>query len=514
MTNTTANNKRIAKNTIFLYIRMLLIMGVTLYTSRVVLEVLGVTDFGIYNVVGGLASSFVFFSTSLSNATQRFLNIELGKNNLIQVRNIFNLSLLVYVVIALGVVLISEPIGSWFIEYKLSIPSDRMEAVYWVFHIMILSLVITLVGTVFDSILIARENMKIYSYVGIFEAVGKLLIVYLLAYLPFDKLKLYSLLLFSITFIAKAAPAVYCIRHYQECQFRYFWDKSLFLSLFKFVGWNTVGTAVWAINEQGMNLLLNMFFGPIVNAARAVSVQVNAAVNNFTSNFFVAVRPQIVKSYANRDYDYFIQLLYSSSRYSFYLMWLLSLPIILRTSYILCIWLGTVPEYTVSFVQWILIYSLVNVLTNPFWSAIQAIGKLKQYIIIGSLVYLMAFPISYIFLKLGYNPVVSFQILSVVRFVYLFVTMKIVKNYIEFSIWEYVKKVFFPIILIIVPSWILNHSINSLFPETFLSLVYISLISLILTITIIYYIGISSKERLFINAKIMDLYVRKNNKGI
>lgn len=259
---------------------MLLIMAVTLYTSRVILRVLGVTDFGIYNVVGGLASSFVFFSSSLSNATQRFLNYELGKNNIVQVQNIFNLSILVYAVIAIVIVLISEPIGIWLIENKLSIPTERMEAAYWIFHIMILGLVVTLIGTVFDSVLIARENMKVYSYIGIFEAVGKLLIVFLLEYLPFDKLKLYAVLLFAITFIAKTIMLLYCISHYQECRLRFYWNKSLFSNLFSFVGWNAVGTAVWSINEQGINILLNIFFGPIVNAARAISVQVKAAVNN------------------------------------------------------------------------------------------------------------------------------------------------------------------------------------------------------------------------------------------
>ena len=499
------SNKRIANSTIYLYIRMLLIMAVTLYTSRVILRVLGVTDFGIYNVVGGLASSFVFFSSSLSNATQRFLNYELGKNNIVQVQKIFNLSILVYAVIAIVIVLISEPIGIWLIENKLFIPTERMETAYWIFHIMILGLVVTLIGTVFDSVLIARENMKVYSYIGIFEAVGKLLIVFLLEYLPFDKLKLYAVLLFAITFIAKTIMLLYCISHYQECRLRFYWNKSLFSNLFSFVGWNAVGTAVWSINEQGMNILLNIFFGPIVNAARAISVQVKAAVNNFNSNFFVAVRPQIVKSYANKDYVYFVQLLYNSSRYSFYLMWLLALPIILRTSYILSIWLGNVPEYTVSFVQWILIYSLINVLTNPFWSAIQAIGQLKWYILIGSFVYLMAFPISYIFLKLGYSPIVSFQVLAAVRLVYLFTTIMIIKRYIEFSIWKYLKNVVYPIILVVIPSGILVFIINSLFSQSFLSLVSISLISIFITITTIYALGISAKERMFINAKIRNI---------
>lgn len=502
MSLNTANNKRIAKNTLFLYLRMLLVMGVSLYTSRIILNVLGIEDYGIYNVVGGLASSFVFFSSSLSNATQRFLNFELGKNNIENVKKIFNLSLLIYGIIALIVVIIAEIVGIWLIQNKLVIPEGRLDAAFWCFHVVIISLAITLIGTVFDSILIARENMKLYAYMGVYDAFGKLGIIFMLDFFDFDKLKLYSVLLFLISATAKLIPAIICFKKYPECKIKYHWDKELFINMFKFVGWNGFGTAVWAINEQGTNIILNMFFGPVVNAARAIAAHVNATINNFSSNFFVAVRPQIVKSYASGNYDYFIQLVFNSSRYSFFLLLVICLPVMLRTEYILNWWLGLVPEYTDDFIKWILLFSLVNVLTNPFWSAIQAIGKLQRYVMIGSTVYLMAFPISYIFLSFNYPPVIVFKVLVCIRMIYLFVVIRITNKYIPIPFNKYLKSVILPISIIFILAGTIMFFINSLFPQNFISLIAFSTISVVITTFIIILLGIDKSERQILFSKI------------
>lgn len=502
----SSNSKRIAKNTIFLYIRMLLIMAVTLYTSRIILHTLGVEDFGIYNLVGGVASSFIFFSSSLSNATQRYLNFELGSGDISKVRNIFNMSLLINSILALIVFIVAELIGVWLIDNKLVIPEERIFAASCVFHTTMLSLLLTFIGSVFDSVLIARENMKVYAYIGIIEAITKLLIAYCIVLSSFDKLILYSLLMFGLIFLIKAATAIYCFRHYQECKLQYYWNPMLFKEMFGFIGWNGFGTAVWMINEQGMNILMNLFFGPIVNAARAVATQVNSAINNFSNNFFTAVRPQIVKCYAAGDYNYFIKLIFASSRYSFYLIWLLCLPVIMRSDYILNLWLKDVPDYSVEFVRWILIYSSVNVLTNPIWSAIQAIGKLKRYIIIGSTVFLMAFPISYILLKLGYSPVISFQVLTVVRIAYLFVTIKILRDYINFSLKQYLSIVLLPITSVGILSFICTSFANGLFEQNFISLILISGVSILITLIFILLLGVTAEERLFVRNKILKLF--------
>ena len=501
-TSTAANNKRIAKNTLMLYVRMLLIMAVTLYTSRVVLQTLGVEDFGIYNVVAGVAISFVFFSSSLSNATQRFLNFELGRGDISKVNEVFCLSLLIYVFLSLLVLIVAIPLGTWLINCKLVIPEERLEAAFWVFLAMLCSWVFTLVGTVFDSVLIARENMTVYAYISIVEAVLKLLIVFTLNWVDFDKLKLYGILLLAVHIIVKMITVLICVWKYPECRFRYYWNSVLFRKMFSFVGWNGFGTAVWMINEQGMNILLNLFFGPIVNASRAIAAQVNAAVNNFTNSFFTAVRPQIVKSYATGDNIYFIQLILGSSRYSFFLFCLLCLPIFMRVDYILQLWLGSVPKYSSEFVCWILLYSSVNVLTNPLWSAIQAVGKLKKYVLLGSLVYLMAFPISYVLLYFGYEPVIVFQVLTIVRLTYLFVIITIVRSYIFFSVYRYLMEVIWPILKVGVLTFVLVYEINRCFPQDFFSLIVVCLISVVITLILIYFVGLSGNERSLILQKI------------
>ncbi len=505
MSNTTENSKRIAKNTLFLYVRMLLIMVVTLYTSRVVLNVLGVEDFGIYNVVGGLVSMFAFFSSSLSNATQRFLNFELGKGNLEKVQNVFNLSVLIYLIISSVVFIFAEVVGLWLIYNKLVIPPERLEAALWIFHATLISLFFTLNGIVFNSVLIARENMKAYAYIGLIEAFLRLLIALALSYFAYDKLKLYAILLLCVTICIQGCYAIICIKKYPECRYRFFWQSGLFKEMFKFAGWNVFGTAIWSINEQGTNIMLNIFFGPVINAAKGVASQVNSAVNNFSMNFFTAVRPQIVKSYASGDIDYFIKLIYNSSRYSFYLMLLITLPILFRSDYILYLWLKQIPDFAPAFVRWILIYSLINVLTNPFWFAIQAVGKLKKYCLIGGLVYLTAFPISYIFLSLGYSPVSVFIILAAVRAVYLFVTIKITNNYVNFSMAEYIYSVLIPIAKVTIVSVLIIGLINLFLPQNFFALVVICLFCFIITPLTIYSIGVTGQERLYIKNKITEL---------
>ena len=296
MTDTAANNRRIAKNTVFLYFRMLITMLVALYTSRVILDSLGIVDFGIYNVVGGMVTMFAFFSSSLSNATQRFLNFKLGENDSEGTNRVFNLSLLIYFIISIVVLIAAEIIGLWLLYNKLVIPPERMDAAFWVMQATIVSLFVTLNGIVFNSMLIAKENMKIYAYIGIIEACAKLAIAFAIAYTPFDKLKIYSVLLLAVTVCIQSFYAIVCYRKYAESRFKPYWDRTLFTEMFKFAGWNGFSTLIWAINDQGSTILLNIFFGPAVNAAKGVANQVNGAVSQFTNNFFTAVRPQIVKS--------------------------------------------------------------------------------------------------------------------------------------------------------------------------------------------------------------------------
>lgn len=496
---THSNNKRIAKNTAFLYIRMLVVMAVTLYTSRIILEGLGIEDYGIYNVVGGLAASFMFFSSSLSNSTQRFLNIALGSHNDNLLKKIFNLSLLVYGSIALLVFILIAIFGHWLLDAKLVIPPDRMTAancVLWCFN---LSLCLTFIGTAYDSVLIAHENMKIFAWVGVLDAFLKLGIAFVILFVDNDKLILYSILIMLATLLTRAIPAIYCHKIYEECKLTWVWDKSLFKSLFGFTGWNLVGCFVYMLNNQGISILLNIFFGPVVNAAKGIATQVDSAVNNFATNFFVAVRPQIVKQYAQDKIQEMVSLLFNSSRYGFYLLWIISLPLMLRIDYVLNIWLTEVPEYTSQFVIWIMIYNLINVLTSPWWSAIQAVGRLRLYTIIGSGVFLLAFPIGWICLYHGLLPTSVFQALCIVRIIYIIVTINIVHKYIRFSRWQYVRDAIFPICSVAVLTTIVTYYINSVLPqESFVMLIAVVGITLGINFVVIFLLSTKAERQLFI----------------
>ena len=502
MSNNSSSNKRIAKNTGFLYIRMLLLMFVSFFTSRVVLDKLGIVDFGIHNVVGGLASMFVFFRSSLSNVTQRYLNIELGKGDEDAAQTTFCQHQTLYIFMMIAVVALAETIGLWFVYHKLNIPAERFEAALWVYQFTIISLAMTILSIVYESAIIAHEDMKIYSYVGIYEGVAKLVIAYIISIIPYDRLITYSFLLKVVSISVILYYIYYCSKHYRECHFHFVWSKKKIHEAFAMISWNTIGTAVWAINDQGINVLLNLFFGPAVNAARGVAFQINNAINNFGNNFYVAVRPQLVKSYASQNFDYLYKLFFSSSKFSVYLLWIFCLPVSLCIDTILSLWLKEVPPHTNHFTILILAYSMVNILNNPIWSLALAIGKLKWYILIGSGVFLMSFPISYICLKIGCSPESVFIVNILVRMIYICVVINILKRYIPISIKRYMSDVIVPVLLVVsisgLSSWICSISL----PNTLLNQLFICVLCWGATAICILTIGLQKGERTLLYATV------------
>ena len=495
MSSTSSNNKRIAKNTLFLYFRMMFIMLITLYTSRVVLDKLGFVDYGINNVVGGLAGMFTFFSSSLANASQRFLNIELGKKDIIGAKRVFNQHLVIYLCFIGGVLLLAETIGLWFVLNELVIPQDRLVASLWVYQLTIISLCVTFLGIIFNSVIIAHEDMKVYSYVGIYEGVAKLAIAFIISIAPFDRLICYAVLLLCVTLSTQFFYAYHCFKKYQECRLELHWEKKVFKETLPLVSWNLVGTAVYAINHQGTNLLLNMYFGPVVNAARAVSLQISHAINNFGTSFYTSVRPQITKSYAAGDYEYMNKLFFYSSKYSVFLLWMLCLPVMLNIDQILSIWLVDVPEYTSVFTVWILAYSMVDILNNPIWSIALSVGKLKRYIMIGSGVFLSAFPISFACLEMGASPTSVFIVLFLVRIIYLFVVVKIIRSYISFSIKEYFSQVISRSLGVVFVSGAISYTVCSFIPQTFVGLILNVTLCLFTITLVVWTLGLNSSER-------------------
>ena len=492
-----SKSKRIAKNTLFLYVRMFFLMGVTLFTSRVLLDKLGIEDFGIYNVVGGFAAMFIFFRSSLSNATQRFLNVELGRGNTVNARRVFAQHFTLYIIAAALVLVVGETVGLWFVHNKLVIPENRLMAAVWVYQFTLISLCFTLVSIVYDSEIIAHEDMNVYSFIGIFEGIAKLTIAYVISMSHYDRLIVYGFFMMLLSLSVQCFYVAYCSRHYEESRVSFIWDRKLLKDTAGIVGWNSVGTAIYAVNDSGVNILLNLFFGPVVNAARAVSYQISNAINGFASNFFVSVRPQIVKSYANGEREYLMKLFYNSSKFSFFLLWLFCLPLSFAINPILHLWLKQVPEYTSTFTIWILTYSLVNVLNNPVWAVALAIGKLKRYISIGGGVFLLVFPLSYVALQLGCSPVSVFAIMVAVRLCYLIVVLHIIKRYVDFSFSRYFRDVVRPVVSVVIISLAIVAAIRAVLPTSLpFTFAFIALAVAVVGFSI-YFTGISKDERAF-----------------
>lgn len=474
-------------------------MLISLYTSRVVLSVLGVNDYGIYNVIGGIAGSFSFLSSMLSNATQRYLNVAIGQNDKKEANHVFNMNMLIYLIYAFVSILIVEIGGAWFIENKMILAPERVDAAYWCLHSTVIILFVSLVSSVYESVLIARENMKVYAYMGIYDAIMKLLIVFIVSIITFNKLKTYAVLIALISITSRLIPAIYTLVHYEETKLKFYWDAYNFKSMSKFIGWNFINTVVFILNDQGMNMLLNMFFGPAVNAARGLSVQVKSAVSNFAMGFFTAVRPQIVKSYAAGDTSRFTELIFNSGKFTFFLLWLICLPVMLRIDNILLFWLGNVPDWTAQFVIWILIFNLINCsFCDPMWQGIQAIGELKKYVAIGSFIYFLAFPITWIAFKFNGSPLLAFQILVLVRICYFTITTLIFRKYSYFSLYKYTQSVLSPVLKVVIVSLILSFLINEVMPYDFISTVIVCLLTVFLVGFSIYIVGLNLNERVLL----------------
>lgn len=476
---------------------MAVLMVISLFTARVLLDKLGVEDFGIYNVVGGLAGMFTFFSSSLTNASQRYLNIALGKQDVQDASLIVRQHFTLYIVICIIVVVAAETIGLWIVCEKLVIPSARLYAAIWVYQFWVISLCATLMGIIFNSQIIAHEDMNIYSYIGIYEGISKLVVCYLVSICSIDRLIMYGLLLLLVTVSVQIFYFLYCKRHYVETQLKLLWNKGLLKETSSLVGWNTVGTLIYAVNDTGINVLLNLFFGPAVNAARAVSMQVSMALNNFSANFYTAVRPQLTKSYASQDWNYLFKLFYGSSKYSFYLLWIFALPISFSIDEILSVWLKVVPEYTGTFTILVLAYSLVNILNNPIWTLALAAGKLKRYIGIGSAVFFSIFPLAYIALKCGCSPSSVFVIMVVVRMVYLLVVLKIIHRYVAYSYKDYMNKVVLPIVKVVFSTTCVAYGLSFILTENFMATVAYCIVVCLLSCFVIWWFGMDQVERAF-----------------
>lgn len=404
MTDTFANNKRIAKNTIFLYIRMLLAMAVSLFTSRVVLQTLGVVDYGIYGVVGGIVAMFTFLNASMAGATSRFLTYELGQGEPSRLHETFISAFWLHCIIAVAIVLVAETVGLWFLMHKLIIPEERLFAAHWVYQFSVLTMMLNVTQVPYNASIIAHEKMAVYAYVEILNVILKLLIVYLLLCLDGDKLILYAVLVFGVTLLITMLYRLYCMRNFAECKVRFLWNSQIIKPMLKFSGWDIYGNMSVLTRTQGVNMLLNMFFGPALNAASSIATQVQSAVMSFANNILTASRPQIVKQYAVGNNDVMISLIRNTLRLIFLLLMLITVPLLLEIDFVLHIWLGEVPGFAVSFCSFTLLFNFFASISSVLVTGIHATGRIKRPSIINGTLYLSVIPITYILFKGGAAP--------------------------------------------------------------------------------------------------------------
>lgn len=501
-------NKRVVKNTIFLYIRTFVSMIISLYTSRKILEALGVSDFGIYNVVGGVISMLTFLNGSMSVATQRFLTVELGRKDKGNYSRIFNMAMLIHLGLAALVLIAAETVGLWFVNTYLNIPAGRMSAANWVYQASVLSTILSILQTPYHASIVSHEHMHIYAYVGLGESFGKLFLVFLLVVYPYDRLIFWGFIMFFFQFLMAIIYRVYCIRQFPECKLLLKWDSSVFNSMLKFTGWNMFGTVAWLLKDQGVNILMNMFSGPVANAARGVSGQVSGAVQSLTSGFQSAVNPQITKRYAANDTEATCRLLCESSKISYFLVFIIALPVIIEADFILKIWLVEVPSMASLFTRIILMESLLSAIGNPMITSLMATGNIKWYqIVVGSSLLLIV-PVAYVFLKLGF-PIETALIVSAL-FILFGDILRVIfcKKQLGLSLRLFGSKVMQPIIIVTVLSFVLPLFIHYKMPEGWCRLIVSTVVSCVVVVVLIYTIGLTATERNFIVSGVVSKFKR------
>ena len=503
----------IARNTIFLTFRMIFVLLVSLYTSRVTLNVLGVVDFGVYNVVAGFVTMFAFLKQALTNGIQRFYNYELGKNGENGANKVFVTSIAIQLLLAAIILILTETIGLWYIYEKMVIPDERVTAALWVFHSAVLSLIIVVVQVPYTSAIIAHERMDFYAILGIADTVLKLTIVITLPYFPYDKLIVYSILLLAISLFNLLWSVSYAKHRFNEVKIIKTFDKVLFGKMLSFSGWNLFGTFATTIRGQGVNMVLNLFFGPIVNAARGIAYQVSNAIHGFVSNVSVAVRPQLVQSYARGEEQKSIQLMVSSSKACFYVFYILAVPVMLEVGYILRIWLGSeIPDETGLFVILVLLSYLFRVLFPSLSHLVHATGNIRNYQLITSLLSIVQIPVTWILLKMGEPAYIAFVVLIVFSSFQLFSGVYILNHQVKMSFFYYLSRVILPISMVGVLSFVIPFMCHILLNEGFYRLTLVTITNGLSCLFFTYIIGLNKGEKAFVVEMVNNKILKKIHK--
>ena len=503
MTDTTQNNKRIAKNTLLLYFRMLFMMVIGLYTSRVILDKLGEVDFGIYNVVGGFVTMFAVISGAMTTATQRFLSFEIGKGNNGDVKGIFSTMLMIHLFLGLIILLTGETIGVWFLNEYMSFPPERHEAANWVFQFSLLVFILNVINVPYNGAIIAYEKMSAFAYLSIIDAILKLTICYVIVITPFDRLVVYAILMAFVQISLIIAYYLYCKHKFPECQFSGNFNRVYGKKVTSFVSWNLIGSLAGVAKEQGINVVLNMFFGPAVNAARGVAYQVQTKINGFVSNFQMAMNPQIIKNYAAGEKEAMYRLVFRGAKLSYLLLLTLSLPVAIEAPLILDFWLKEVPDYTTVFLRLVIAIALLNTLSNPLIISMHASGQVRDYQIVVGSVSLLTLPLVYFAFKYGAKPYYAMIIAYAVELICHIARLYMLKRSISFPMFKYLKNVTAILFLITIISIFPPILIYNVIDTKIIRFFTVCCISVTSTLSFGFFLGFNANERKKIKSKVV-----------
>ncbi len=508
-------NKTIARNTIFMSVRMVIVLLISLYTTRIVLRALGVVDYGVYNVVCGFVSMFAFLNTSMSNGIQRFFNYEYGKNGVEGANRVYITSLLIQILLSVLVIILTESVGLWYLHNKMVIPEGRMYAGEWIFQFSIVSFLMVIMQVPYTAAVMAHEKMDYYAFISILDAFLRLIIVIIIPFLKGDNLILYGLFLLLMRILEFLLYFIYCKKKFFEIKIPKQGktiSSELFKSMLGFSGWNLFGSFSNMMRDQGINLIMNVFFGPIVNAARGVAMQVNSGVTGLVTSILTPVRPQVVQSYARGEMNRVMNLTYTISKFSLYFLLLLALPLCIEIDFVLEIWLGeNIPQHTQTFIIIILLTSAILIPMSSQAALVHASGKMRNYQVIGSTVKILSVPISYFMLRMGYSPEWALWMVLIFDLIGLFVGMFIIRTLMSFNISEYIMKVFVPVIPVSLVTflftYLIHNSINNVICRFLLVLITSTAICLVLIILV----GMTKEEKaLFI--QLIKMKLKKNGK--
>lgn len=495
MSDNTEANKRIVKNTILLYIRMGVMMIISFFTARITLEALGVTDYGINNVVGGLVSMFSIISGALSASVCRFITFGLGKGDKEELNKIFSTSVNIQVILAIIVIIAIETIGIWFLDNKMVIPDERLTAAHWVLQCSTLMFAIGLLSVPYNAVIISHERMGVYAYFTLFDAFSRLAIVFAIKYYGGDKLILLAIISIIPSLIKQFYYWQYSKKNFEECTYHAIWDKRVFKKMFSFASWNFIGASSAQMKDQGVNVAINLFTSPVVNAARGIAMQINAIIGQFAGNFTAAISPQITKEFAANNFSRMHKLVFNGTRFTYYLFLLLSVPIFFEIETILYIWLGQVPEHTILFTRLVILLSLAEIISNTLITAQLATGKIRNYQIVVGGTQLMNFPLSYLLLKMGYFPEITVIVAIIISQICFFERLLFLKKMVQLPSRRYFKEVYLQLILVTILSAIVPAIMYATMESSIIRFIATCTVSIGGTILVIYTVGLKKEER-------------------